>query len=166
MNAIEEIKQIIQSYLDEESGLMQLQFKENDFADFMLWFSVDFQQLISEHESEDNFGKFPTLGEFDKAFSYGELHKVLRSASALFVLRFVNDLAEYCMLSVKDNAFALTRCAFAIARHYAGLKISDAMLIFYRFKVGEYRQYYGLPLTLAIASAFKDYSEEIEYSKE
>ena len=74
------------------------------------------------------------------------------------------NLSEYCGCKEKLQGKPLEECASIIANEFHYLKVSEMMLFFYRFKVGQYGRFYGSVDPLVITTSLREFLKERAYA--
>lgn len=98
------------------------------------------------------FGNIPTLADINRDYS--------PLAAVAFLVPQLTNVAEFanCKTSFGENQ--IRSCAEMIAAEYYYMKISELMLFFYRFKNGEYEQFYGAVSPMTIMGSLKRFAQE------
>lgn len=113
--------------------------------EFLVTMNPDTQIYAARHQDRAFFGEAPTLATLKAV--YGP------NTPTMWLLPQILDLVLYCnskgTLSDRQAHFL----AEAIANDYYYLKVSEFLLFFYRFKLGNYGNFYGVvdPMLITIA---------------
>lgn len=111
------------------------------------------KQLALCHNAEQcYFNDIPTLGAINKEYD--------KMAAVAWLIPQLTDIAEFSNCKVTFSEGQIRNCAEIIATEYHYLKLSEMMLFFYRFKLGNYGRFYGSVSPMMIMSAIKDFLQE------
>ena len=107
---------------------------------------------ICRNEELCYFGNSPTLGRIN--------HEYDPLAAVAFLVPLLTDLAEFsnCKVSFSENQ--IRSCAEIIAAEYFYMKLSELMLFFYKFKIGEYGQFYGSVSPMVIMCSLRQFARD------
>lgn len=124
---------------------MLVQKKYGSREQFLVTMNPDTQIYAARHPDRAFFGEAPTLAIL-KA-TYGE------NTPTMWLLPQILDLVLYCNSKGTLNNRQAQFLADAIANEYYYLKVSEFLLFFYRFKLGNYGNFYGVvdPMLVTIA---------------
>ncbi len=115
-------------------------------------YSPDYQREICGTPDECFFGDYPTLSALKARYG--------RNAATIWMLAQLHNLSEYCGCKGKLEGNPLEECAYVIGTEFAGLKVSELMLFFHRFKAGQYGRFYGSIDPLIITESLRKFCEE------
>lgn len=104
------------------------------------------------HIDKCYFGKAPTLSQINQHYGPG--------SAASWICPQIWNLSEYCGCRDKITASQVDQLSDIIASTYHYLKVSELMLFFYRFKMGNYGQFYGSVDPMKITMALKSFINE------
>jgi hypothetical protein len=107
------------------------------------------------------FADVPTLEQMNTAYTTTTAQQCL-----IFHLA---DLSEFAGAKEKMNNNQLRQLADIIVTRYPYLRITELMLFFYKFKLGEYEEFYGTVDPMAITKSLKEFIRErnvFKYRKE
>lgn len=120
--------------------------------EFLVTMNPDAQIYAARHQDRAFFGEAPTLATLKAA--YGP------NTPTMWLLPQILDLVLYCnskgTLSDRQAHFL----AEAIANDYYYLKVSEFLLFFYRFKLGNYGNFYGVVDPMLITIALEKFIKE------
>ncbi len=107
------------------------------------------------------FGSVPTLAEINRDYD--------RMAAVAWLVPQLTNLAEFCNCKHSFSEGQIRECAEIITAEYYYMKMSELMMFFYKFKNGEYGQFYGSvsPMTIMVSlRRFKVERDEIIFQHE
>lgn len=95
------------------------------------------------------FGQSPTLAEINRDYD--------KMAAVAWLIPQLTNVAEFsnCKSSFGENQ--IRSCAEMISAEYYYLKLTELMLFFYKFKNGEYGQFYGSVAPMTILSSLRTF---------
>lgn len=97
-------------------------------------------------------GSAPRLNTLTEAYGY--------DASVLWLGIQIHDLSEYTGCKGKISNEQIEELANIILTEYGGLKMTEIMLFFFRFKAGHYGHFYGSVDTMVIMDAMRQFFME------
>ena len=98
------------------------------------------------------FGNSPTLAEINRDYD--------KLAAIAWLVPQLTNIAEFSNCKISFGEGQIRGCAELIATEYYYLKLSELMLFFYKFKCGEYGQFYGSVSPLVIMSSLRQFQRE------
>lgn len=98
------------------------------------------------------FGNIPTLAELNR--DYDPL------AAVAFLIPQLTNVAEFANCKSSFGEGQIRSCAEMIAGEYYYMKMSELMLFFYKFKNGEYGQFYGTVSPMVIMCSLRQFLRE------
>lgn len=120
--------------------------------DFLVTMNPDTQIFAARHQDRAFFGEAPTLATLKAA--YGP------NTPTMWLLPQILDLVIYCNSKGTLNNRQAQFLADAIANDYYYLKVSEFLLFFYRFKLGNYGNFYGVVDPMLVTVALEKFIKE------
>lgn len=119
-------------------------------SEFCEIYNPDRQQRYKDAESVfANIDNAATLHDINNAYN--------ENAGATWLIPQIADLSEFCGCKTKISNEQIESLARLIVSSYGDFTIPDFMLFFYRFKKGEYGQFYGNIDPMIITSALSTF---------
>lgn len=120
--------------------------------EFLVTMNPDTQIYAARHQDRAFFGDAPTLATLKAA--YGP------NTPTMWLLPQILDLVIYCNSKGTLNNRQAQFLADAIANDYYYLKVSEFLLFFYRFKLGNYGNFYGVVDPMLVTVALEKFVKE------
>lgn len=95
------------------------------------------------------FGQHPTLATLNRDYD--------PIAAQAWLIPQLTDIAEFSNCKNILSAEQIRSCADMIAAEYYYMKVSELMLFFYKFKNGEYGQFYGSVSPMVIMVSLRQF---------
>ena len=124
----------------------------SELKELLIDYAPNKQVYLCKDKDLCYFGMSPTLAEINR--EYSEL------AATAFLVPQLTNLAEFANCKTSFGEGQIRSCAEMIASEYYFLKISEIMLFCYKFKSGEYGQFYGSVSPMTIMVALKQFARE------
>ena len=147
----QEHTQQLSPVLQQKTKLVKEQF--GDKTMFLTEFNPLAQIKAVKNSDRAFFGKAPSLALV--GHTYGE------NTPVMWLLAQLCDLCEFTGVKKMDEQQA-QYLAEVISYEYAFLKVTELMVFFHRFKMGEYGRFYGSVDTMLILSALKEFLSQRE----
>lgn len=119
--------------------------------DFMERVNPSAQPSFAKHPEKAIVGDYPLLADLDT--TYG------REASSTWLLAHVADMTMFTGAKNLDER-QQEQLADVLAVECQGLKVTELMLFFYRFKTGRYGRFYGAVDPMVVTTALQDFLRE------
>ena len=138
--------------------------------EFLNNYNSSFQTHLCSNPYDCWFGHYPTLADLNRHYK--------AEVAQMWIIEELTDISEYVGVKDKFTSHQLDSCAAVIYMNFYFLKISELMLFFFKFKSGQYEEFYGAVDPLAIVNslwefvrttreaAMRQHKEEIEQALE
>ncbi len=134
--------------------ILLTRFSDKTREDFTMrnpWFNADRETEYAMQPVRCVTGNAPTLQEVDDRFG--------RNAASEWIVPLLADLSIFT--GAKNlGARQQKQLASIIAAEQRGLKVTEVMLFFYRFKTGRYGRFYGAVDPMVVTTALQDFLRE------
>lgn len=115
-------------------------------------FNPSMQQKYCANEDRCITGSAPRLSSVRDGWG--------RDVAILWLSIQLRDLSEYAGCKDKMSIHQMEDLAGVILSEYGGLKLTEVMLFFHRFKAGAYGSFYGSVDAMVVASALKEFKAQ------
>ena len=123
-----------------------------DCKHFLQTFNPNMQACYAKNATRCVTGSAPTLNSTTAA--YGE------NIALAWLLLQLYDLSEFCGCCYKITDSQAKQTARLVLLGYGHIKVTELMLFFHRFKLGNYGKFYGAVDPMVILSALKVFINE------
>lgn len=123
-----------------------------ELKELLIDYAPNKQAYLCKDKELCYFGMSPTLAEINVEYN--------KLAATAFIVPQLTNLAEFANCKNSFGEGQIRSCAEMIAAEYYYLKMSEVMLFCYKFKAGEYGQFYGSVSPLAIMGAMRQFIRE------
>ena len=123
-----------------------------ELKELLIDYAPNKQVVLCKDKNLCYFGSSPTLAEINR--DYDPL------AALSFLVPQLTNIAEFSNCKSSFGEWQIRSCAEMIASEYYYLKMSEIMLFCYKFKAGEYGQFYGSVSPMVIMGSLKQFRIE------
>jgi hypothetical protein len=110
------------------------------------------QVILCQDKELCYFGNSPTLADLNRDYD--------RLAAIAFLVPQLTNVAEFANCKTSFGEGQIRSCAEMIAAEYYYFKVTELMLFFYKFKAGEYGQFYGSVSPMTIMCSLKSFARD------
>lgn len=134
-----------------EASLRKLK-SASELKEILIDYAPNKQYALCRDKELCYFGTSPTLAELNRDYD--------PIAAQAFIVPQLTNIAEFsnCKQTLSPNQ--IRECADMIATEYYYLKLSELMLFCYKFKNGEYGQFYGSVSPMTIMASLRQFVRE------
>lgn len=124
----------------------------SELKEILIDYAPNKQYALCRDKELCYFGTSPTLAELNRDYD--------PIAAQAFIVPQLTNIAEFsnCKQTLSPNQ--IRECADMIATEYYYLKLSELMLFCYKFKNGEYGQFYGSVSPMTIMTSLRQFTRE------
>jgi len=126
--------------------------KYQSSTNFLKLFNPDVQELIIANENRAYVGSAPSLTVVKLGFG--------KNIIETWLMAQIENLNNFCGVKEKANALQMLELSKLVIASCGYLKVTELMLFFTKFKMGEYGKFYGVIDPIVITSALNEFLEE------
>ncbi len=124
----------------------------SELKELLIDYAPNKQVYICRDKELCYFGNVPTLAEINR--DYDPL------AAIAFLVPQLTNVAEFANCKTSFSEGQIRSCAEMITAEYYYMKMTELMLFFYKFKCGEYGQFFGSVSPMTIMASLKQFARE------
>lgn len=137
----------------QRSGTSLRKWKSADeLKELLIDYAPNKQYVFCRDKELCYFGTSPTLAVLNNEYD--------QIAAQAWLIPQLTDVADFSNCRNILNTSQIRACADMIATEYYYLKVSELMLFFYKFKNGEYGQFYGSVSPMVIMASLRQFIRE------